>query len=111
MKVRDGLASGEYRHVKNIDTAKPNDKLGFNMYRWMDEYNCGSVGCIGGWLETKANISVSNENDQFKDLFMPADIGDWDKITPTKAAKAIDNFLNGKEPWDFMRPKEQRKAA
>lgn len=27
------------------------------------------------------------------------------KITPNKAAKAIDNFLTGVEPWDFLRPK------
>jgi hypothetical protein len=36
---------------------------------------------------------------------------DWDKITPLKAAKAIDHFLNGEEPWDFMRAKSEKRAA
>lgn len=114
VKVRDGLANGEYRHVKfdSLGTAKDNGQPLFHMNHWRaTHYDCGTVGCIGGWLETITKTNIEEGESDFKDLFYPYDLGNWDKITPAKAAKAIDNFLNGKQPWDFMRPKSERKAA
>lgn len=115
VKVRDGLANGEYRHVKNVNKPAKDAKKAFNMNHWLDGgYHCGTVGCIGGWAKKAIGAEVDPVEAgwaSWGELTNPSGGVDWDKITPAKAAKAIDFYLNGEEPWDFMRPKSERRAA
>ena len=107
-KIRDGLREGRYRHVKRPEMAeKKGTKPVFNMNTMCSTFDCGQVGCIGGWVafEMKMNVEesanyVDEATGPIQSLFYPPDnITDWDNITPKRAATAIDNFLNGNEPW------------
>lgn len=112
VKVRDGLANGEYRHALESTPTK-STKRSFNMDYWLDEeQRCGTVGCIGGWCSRElngTNVDAASGS-KWHELCYPSGDVAWHKITPGKAAKAIDNFLTGVEPWDFMRPKGEKRA-
>jgi hypothetical protein len=120
--VRDGLASGAFRHVKNAKwfSTKGDGQPVFSMDTVHMNTPCGTVGCIGGWMaaemqmsraEAVEYVSTQDEDDTvLKSLFYPAGFrtvgGTWDNITPKRAAKAIDNFLNTGDPqWAKVLPK------
>jgi hypothetical protein len=104
--VRDQLRAGKFKHVKDtndieigkvsIQTRLANIIRYFNMSNWAGkkENNCGTVCCIGGWVEAKIGKPLrpsllGNAND----LFHPYEIDYWDNITPKQAARAIDRYL------------------
>ena len=79
--------------------------------------NCGTVSCIGGTMALIMGMDSADAADYVRyhsvgcklakrpiaSLFFPPEnpkLGDWDKITPKQAIKAIDNFLEtGRPLW------------
>ena len=111
--VRDQLRDGKLKYLPmskiNGGTNGIKSRLKsvfryFNMEMWATkkEKHCGSVCCIGGWVEAKLQrpLRASLLFDA-RTLFHPHDTGtDWDKITPKRAARAIENYLkNGTPRW------------
>jgi hypothetical protein len=93
----------------------------FNMDTATRTTECGSVGCIGGWMGTMMGLGVEDACDfvlgymnrgRFKELFFPPTPKDkhgepvedyYDKITAAHAVKAIDNFTKtGKPKWETI---------
>jgi hypothetical protein len=102
-KVRDGLREGLYRHLSAEDVyeKKDNGKPVFNMSNWATSQTCGTVGCIGGWMEAqlKAPRYSWDWPETLHPLFHPLVEGnEWERITPKKAARAIDNFIETGDP-------------
>ncbi len=96
--VRDGLASGKFKHHLSICGAKGDC---FNMQIPFDNGDCGIVACIGGWVakimgeDFPRTYVVFLENDSpLFPLYYPAGIDAWDLITPAIAARAITTFLD-----------------
>lgn len=97
--VRNGLASGELVYDPSI---KGPMKNGFNMAVWdHPKYACGTVRCIGGWMEARlrGGISIYEEDCRCMkqtlsliSLFCPNCTRNWSIITPGQAVRAIDNF-------------------
>lgn len=114
VKVRDGLRSGKFVHVKDvIGSTKAESKPVFNMDITMNNaYACGQAGCIGGWMAMQLGKRPGKASDYvydnrpMSDLFFPPDIVDFATITPARAAKAIDSFLNTGDPnWSGRKKK------
>lgn len=116
-RVRDGLREGRYRHVKNCDLrdAKSDGRPIFNMEGSAWNASCGTVGCIGGWMAMSMGMSTLAASDYVHDtspaalhpLFFPhgVDLFHWDRITPKRAARAIDNFIETGDPkWAQVVP-------
>jgi hypothetical protein len=79
----------------------------FNMEITCLETSCGTVGCIGGWMQLKMDNDFSNIPHTYalQDLFYNFDgVG---LITREMAVKVIDRVLKGKyeDPWSIYRPK------
>lgn len=94
-----------------------------------EEYNCGTVACIGGWMrllkdegfcptrlftedETRSATLYVNDPDSHSEplhgLFFPPIRYNWNKITAADAVVAIDKFLEtGKADWSHV----EKKAA
>jgi hypothetical protein len=84
----------------------------FNMGDACVIYVCGSVACIGGTMAqimgknaSEAMRYVASSSGKLRELFFPKppkgsvhDL-DYDKIKPTEAVVAIDNFLKDKVSW------------
>lgn len=113
LAVRDGLASGAYKHVRNFSDTKSKKPM-FNMTQACVSDSCGTIGCIGGWMARQMGLNEIEAHDyvyetpgKTYDLFFPKGLnGDWDKITPKQAVKAIDNFLETGDPkWPQVAPK------
>ena len=107
IKVRNGLASGDYVHVQ--DERPAHGKRVFDMD--VASKTCGTVACIGGWMAMdmglKTVIEVSNyvssggHESDMRGLFFPDIDGNFSRITPAQAVQAIDNFLQGEDPcWE-----------
>lgn len=105
------LERGELRHVAPAwpdDIDEPEGFAGlFNMQFWFSNSECGTVACIGGTAELISGRNfryAAALNKNLMELFYPgyhepeARIADYDKITPTQAARAIRNFLTFGEP-------------
>lgn len=110
LKVRNGLASGEYVHV-NVNGDPPEaGHRGFDMN--CDMNGCGTVACIGGWMAAELGMGKGeaqafvHNNDTFHDLFFPGQIKTWEQITPEMAVEAIDSFLEHGDP-DWQRIAER----
>jgi hypothetical protein len=104
-----GLEGGHYRHVP-IDDAT--DFVGdvaarretgdgarlFSMAMWATPGRCGTVCCIGGWLEVEIGRRLTRLEEI--DVY-PLTYGSISGIeTPAEAAAAIRRFLAGsREPW------------
>lgn len=96
----------------------------FNMNQAVNVYDCGTAGCIGGWmklnllgipLKMKVRIpeNLARKSQQYissfldtlskhplRRLFYPIKIYNYDTITPARAAKEITKFLTtGKATW------------
>lgn len=117
-KVRDRLLDGRI--------SKEEFDMGLVLSRRMN--HCGTVGCIGGHMATflrPNDVSVNNdsassimahavylseeryENDFLEDLFY--EFPRNGQTGPKSAAKQIDRYLDGKQPWPSANKK--RKAA
>ena len=76
----------------------PNQKIVFNMCRWGDPYDCGTVCCIGGsseqlfggYIEDDLDISW----DEKEALCYPPIENRWDAITPQSAAQTLRLIAN-----------------
>lgn len=98
--VRDGLASGRFRHVSMLDAAGVVGEC-FNMGQTCSEQSCGTVACIGGWVAKTMGMNYVEADDYvncgFSDtlhpLYYPAHLG-WDGISADVAARAITMFLD-----------------
>lgn len=129
--VREGLASGKYRHVEyaSRDGIENTGEPVFNMGTAYHQYDCGQVGCIGGWTAMvlgktpeQANDYVYSKESYYDEdtdehiedapiykLFFPR--GNMESITPTQAVQAIDNFRNFANPlWESILSEEQAAA-
>lgn len=109
IKVRNGLASGEYVHARSRRSKK--GKRVFNMD--VTHSPCGTAACIGGWMAMDMGMEVGDEVDLYVceggheedlyNLFFPDDDfgGSYSLITPQQAVHAIDNFLKDGDPrWE-----------
>jgi hypothetical protein len=107
--VRDGLASGRYRHVKTtkFNAENKSRKPLFNMSAACETHECGTVACIGGWVarelgmdkdEAASFVYGIKPYSPLHELFYPTTDKDWNTITPKKAAQAIDNFIKTSNP-------------
>ena len=84
---------------------------GFNMDRWPDAgypagEHCGSVGCIGYWVEKVGSIGLagnirSGERNKLYRLLFPQGTGTaYRDIMPEQAAEAMRNYLaTGEANW------------
>lgn len=90
----------------------------FHMSEWINHFKgtCGTVCCVGGWLEIHNQDNTYVRNDLYqakraarmynphplKDLFYPPNKSPaWTKANTCHGAKAIHNFLTtGDASWD-----------
>lgn len=122
-KLADDMEAGKITHVSQRDDeyklarCQLSEKTElFNMYDW----HCGTVGCIGGFLEYRLKalwsgkeygderrlyldayqlVGESTDELNLNELFHPP-VADWDAITPQQAAVAIRNTIaTGKPNW------------
>jgi hypothetical protein len=124
--VRANLASGQFIHLTQDDFETIQSKSlaspVFNMEVPAENYDCGSVACIGGWTkavmdggeltnEYFARFDVKTAADEYvriyrseslDPLFYPNRNDGWiikyDEITIPMAVEAIDNFLESGDP-------------
>lgn len=93
IKYSDKIAAGELQY--------------FNMNAW----DCGTIGCIGGWVESKFNCKVNDEivyNQKLSLLFFP-DVDGYATITTKQAAMAIDSYLRMGDPqWGKITGREAK---
>lgn len=102
IKVRNGLASGEYVHSRdNPQTGK----RGFDMNEYRNP--CRTGACIGGWMANELGIQPvgyvhgGGFDSDLMQLFFPDDRFDYESITVHQAVQAIDNFLAcGNPKWE-----------
>lgn len=120
LSVATDLETGKLKHV-DIAEARHAGTHGnaFNMVEWHYQSrpgtSCGTVCCIGGWVDLKLGYvpdqhhddfcgggTVDDESDPLEDLFCPHDVEDWNSITPSQAASAIRHYLQtGAIDWPF----------
>lgn len=118
LRVRQGLAEGRFVHRPEPDVGNPTDKPLFNMGETFGRWECGQIGCIGGWMgfemaEGNCDFYVGDletpggHSPALHGLFFPhpsgcgATGGEWSQLTPRQAVRAIDKFLasGAKYPW------------
>lgn len=117
LKVREGLASGCFVHVPDVEEVDlPDDEDSplvkarkFNMNYTGIQASCGTVACIGGWMKTVMTPdAIPSEMRDYvygyrhhvigKLFFPKLEIDDYDRITPEQSVQAIDNFLATGDP-------------
>lgn len=118
--VRKGLADGRYKHFvspKQINYSRINmagfgwssDERIFDMSKAFREYECGSVGCIFGWMwhelgrEDISTLTLGEfvlNKPRLNELFYAVPTPSWYmyRITPQRAVRAIDNYIMGIDP-------------
>ena len=117
-EVRDRLDRGElvHWHPQDPDNFRnPTVPNGFNMATWTNESECGTVGCIGGWVELISGAHIMFDMDsELTRLLYPLDdktavssrflrIDVYKTITPPQAVLAINNYLStGKAQWESI---------
>lgn len=80
---------------------------------------CGTVGCIGGWLGMKLGlkedeasefVSGMSSSQRLHGLFYPSNHNaDWSKYKPGHAALAIERYLNkDSDPWKNIKVKGEK---
>lgn len=109
-RVRDRLASGKIAHLPGFSIFNgskcPASGEYFSMRVWCVRNECGTVGCIGGWLTVELHAmgawpaarDTVEENPPrlLERLFYEKEQYD---PTPAECVDAIDRYLAGKEPW------------
>lgn len=107
MKTLEMLESGKLVHAQPVhwdDHTKPFVDQ-FNMSHWKDQFDCGTVCCLGSMAEVVGGVSFTNSDslDLFT-LFNP-DVSkeDMNAITPKQAAAALLSYLTtGKPNWETV---------
>jgi hypothetical protein len=110
------VKAGKLVHKKNWqDDVENSRKLPFNMEIWgpYDSFAfdpkaktyCGSVHCIGGWINVYNNKDMPFRDEKRLDnLFYPKGINDWYKLTPKAAGKVAEHFLKtGVIDWTIVK--------
>ena len=113
-RVRDGMLAGKYVHIRpeypvkqmvTILVDRPKEQIAskrlFNMCWWVADTDCGTCGCIGGWVEVELGRVLTEEEDRTAYALFYSNISM--DVTTRSAALAINKFLNGKEPWPMVR--------
>lgn len=78
----------------------------FNMRTWGDTNSCGTVACIGGWVELIGGFKFGDGNGarttiDLYELFFPPSMCNYNDITTQQAARATRNYLeDGNAKWD-----------
>lgn len=119
----DVLTFKEYTAEERLPHAVPGEHI-FTMSTFGEEKDCGTIGCIGGFMGVLAGVGLKRHKlglgglvpRNLNRLFMPNEeypaCGDFGLITPAQAIEAIDNFLTtGASSWDKVLPKRKTKAA
>ena len=113
LKVRDLLSKREVLFDMGTILNEKRYRRGFGK----DVHNCGTVGCIGGWMAVIMHGGLDDFNfDRMSDdvisyvergrssaldkLFYPGGVHVdlWSEITPGHAIRAMDNFMNTGDP-------------
>src|SRR4051812_17816659 len=87
IKVLGMLERGELVHRKNFR---------------MDDWDCGTAACIGGWADRLFNVDFNRRdpNAGLDELFMATGVAQWGDITEEQAAIALRNYLTtGRPRW------------
>lgn len=111
----EALEKGEIKHLtgdeleallERTDGLLPPDLRAFNMGVWRNDYNCGTVSCLGGTAEMLGKCRFTNLDDhrELYALFHPMEftdhICDWDKITTDQSIMALRSYLtHGDARW------------
>lgn len=124
LRVREKLASKVMRYESDVGGPANltewlwTDKPIFNMAHCWERFECGQVGCIGGWVafemgldDCEGYVQRTQDTDgpsydqcskTLGPLFFPPErkYGDYTGITARQAVNAIDKFMSGvKYPW------------
>lgn len=111
---------GEIVHAGHEDYSIPKGEHRFNLNTWWDNEEidplrreCGTVGCIGGWidficgvrtLDERLTISILNSSpaeSELRGLFFPGMDFDWKEVTVAQAGLAVRNYLTlGQAKWE-----------
>jgi len=98
VQVLNALERGELVHVRDVDydCETPN---AFNMTEWQ----CGTAGCIGGWVRKYSGDGgdkFDTTTDALWDLCYPSMAGKYEDITTEQAAYALRSYLTtGDSRW------------
>jgi hypothetical protein len=102
IKVLGMLDRGDLVHVGPQDQSKPN---GFNMSPVLRHNECGTVGCIAGWVKVISGEFINetpmrrDQRDAWGGLIMPPGY-DWSCITIEQSATALRSYLTtGDANW------------
>ena len=112
IKVLHMLERGELKHVIGSDPNYQPTDVGFNMEYWQGAYSedgelrCGTVCCIGGWVETISRVRLDGAVDRQDGLFrlfypgydLEPHLVEYSTITVEQAAHALSNYLTTGEP-------------
>lgn len=96
------MDTGELNHVEVRMTGTGEVIVGeggnFNMQVW----SCGTVGCIGGWVDKLTGNSASEDIPrELNNLYYPPSRFIYQNITVAQAAAALRNYLNeGAPQWE-----------
>lgn len=107
--IRDMLRAGKLPHISHYNERQPEGEEGpwFNMTCWVRGLGCGTVYCMGGYLEKLLARDINKDMDEdegLEGLFHPS-IGNWNNISCEEAAQAIDNYLEtGEAQWETVKP-------
>jgi len=107
IELRDGFCRGDFSHQYDLDETKDGAKRLFNMNVWRSDSGCGTICCIGGWVEAITGTSFGEfqgykaQNDpKLRSLFYPPlHPAYWGQITVKQAAAAINNYLEEGDPY------------
>lgn len=117
--LRSELAAGRLKHGTEIDYSdfyQQGLPAAINMARW----NCGTIGCIGGFCETRYSYFKyeMNNHKELYNLCFPlllegkGILFDWAKITVPQIIAAIDNYgTTGDSDWRSIIFDKQASAA
>ena len=93
------------------------EPIGFNMYHFFGEHECGTVACIAGWAVFVGGLDdrlIRNRfrTPQLENLFDPCNSIGYGKtadISTTQAATALRSYLTtGESRWDLaLAPQDQ----
>lgn len=75
----------------------------FNMAYWNDNFDCGTVCCIGGTAEIIGGVTFHDcQTEELFNLFNPDHECEMKDITPAQAAVALRSYLTvGEARWDL----------
>lgn len=115
-----GNVASKYEH--DLEEVVNESSALFNMTRAIQPYDCGTAGCVGGWMyiymrgiSLKKKVTIPIEvavaaalyvkraifsSSSLGNLFYPVHINQYDSITPQQAVSQVETFLKtGHATW------------